>query len=66
MDDNFKKYPDIEIRADGADPVYRLKYTECVVERGAHRFVRHERTVPKMEIESLLADLIRRAEGRTG
>lgn len=61
MEDCFKRYPDVEAFADPLDPVYRVKYTECVEERGAVRFVRRQVRVPKGEIESLLAEIVRKA-----
>lgn len=66
MEDCFKRYPDVEVFADPFDPVYRVKYTECVEERGAISFVRHQARVPKDELESLLAEVVRRSESRGG
>lgn len=64
MEECFKRYPDVEVFADPLEPVYRVKYTECVEERGVLRFVRHQARVPKEELESLLAEVVRRSEGR--
>lgn len=61
MNDAFDKYPNIEIVADGMDPVFRIKYMECVREGGALRFVKHELKVPKNKIERLVFDLIESA-----
>jgi hypothetical protein len=58
MDDTFQKFPHIEILADPLDPVYKIKYTECVKERGVVRFERREIRVPKYALESLVGDVI--------
>lgn len=62
MQDQFTKYPDLEIFADALDPVYKVKYTECVEENGIIRFVRHQKRLPRESIESLLAEIVNRAE----
>ena len=66
MDNAFERYPNIEIVADGLEPVFRIKYMECVKEGGALRFVKHEARVPRDKIERLVSDLLEsvRAHGR--
>jgi hypothetical protein len=54
----FEKYPDIELHADGFDPIYRIQYTECVKERGSIRFERKEKIVPKDKVVRLLSELL--------
>lgn len=66
MHDQFKRYPDIEVFADALDPVYKVRYTECVEERGTVRFVRHQKRLPKETIEDLLAEIVNRAESHVG
>lgn len=66
MQDQFKKYPDIEIFADALDPVYKVKYTECIEERGSVRFVRHQKRLPRECIEHLLAEIVNKAESHAG
>lgn len=66
MEDNFKRYPDVEVLADPFDAVYKVRYTECVEERGVIRFMRHQARVPKAELESLLVEIVRRSEGNSG
>jgi hypothetical protein len=55
----FEKYPDVEMRIDGFEPFYRLKYTECTKDdRGVIRFERKEKTIPKDKVISILSQLI--------
>jgi hypothetical protein len=54
----FHKYPDVELTADAFDPIYKVKYTECVKDGGTIRFDRKEKTVPKEKVERLLAELL--------
>lgn len=63
MQDQFKKYPDIEIFAETLDAAYKVKYTECVEERGELRFVRRQKKVPRSLLDLLLADIICKVEG---
>jgi hypothetical protein len=58
MEDVFEKYPYIEIVADPMAPQYRIRYTECVKEQGVIRFNRHERLVPKKDMEHLILDIL--------
>lgn len=66
MQDQFKRYPDLEVFADAMDPVYKVRYTECVEEHGTVRFVRHQKRIPRESIESLLAEIVSRAESHAG
>lgn len=54
----FDRYPDVELRADGFDPVYRVKYTECIKESGQIRFERKDKIVSKEKVERLLSELL--------
>jgi hypothetical protein len=54
----FEKYPDVSIVADSFEPVYVVRYTECVKERGTVRFERKEKKIAKESIESLIAEIL--------
>ena len=54
----FEKFPSIEIAASGVEPCYRIRYIECVKERGAIRFERREKKVQKQFLEMLISQLI--------
>jgi len=54
----YEKYPDIELRADAFDPVYKIKYTQCVKESGQIKFERKDKIVPKEKVEKLLSELL--------
>jgi hypothetical protein len=54
----FEKYPDVEMRLDAFDAVYKIKYTECIKERGAIRFERKEKIVSKEKIQKILSELL--------
>lgn len=58
MEGTFEKYPNIEIVSDAFDPVYKIRYMECVREDGVIRFVRHEKRVSKKVLEKLVSNLI--------
>ena len=66
MEDQFKRFPSIEILADVFEPIYRIKYIECVEESGVIRFVRREGRIPRDELESVLERIIERAERARG
>jgi hypothetical protein len=54
----FEKYPDIQITVDPFEPNYRIKYTECIKERGSVRFERKEKTVPRKSLERLISEIL--------
>lgn len=54
----FDKYPDVELRADAFDPVYKIKYTHCVKEHGQIKFERKDKIVSKEKVERLLSELL--------
>ena len=54
----FHKFPDVEMIADAFDPIYKIKYTECVQERGTIRFDRKEKIVAKDKVENLIKELL--------
>lgn len=58
MDGTFEKYPNIEIISDAFDPMYKIRYTECVKEDGVIRFFRHERKIPRKSLENMVSNLI--------
>lgn len=58
MEGTFDKYPNIEIISDAFDPVYKIRYMECVRENGLVRFVRHEKKISRKRLESLVSNLI--------
>jgi hypothetical protein len=57
-DDIFERYPDIQITADPQEPKYRIKYTECVRERGSVRFEKKEKSVPRNALESFISEIL--------
>jgi hypothetical protein len=59
MLDTFQRFPFLEIIADPLDPQYKIKYTECVQERGSIRFERREFRVPMSEMVSIIEDIMR-------
>jgi hypothetical protein len=63
MEDNFRRYPFIEIIADPLDPEYKIKYTECVKDYCSIRFERREAKVSKSDMELLVDELMRRIRG---
>lgn len=62
----FEKFPSIEITASGVEPCYRIRYTECVKDRGAIRFERKEKKVQKQFLERLVSQLIEEASLHAG
>jgi hypothetical protein len=54
----FEKYPDLQIVADSLDNLYKVKYLECVQERGSIRFEKKEKIVSREVIESLVNEII--------
>ena len=66
MEDHFKRFPSVEILADAFEPIYRVKYIECVEESGVVRFVRHEGKIPKEDLREVILGLIERAGRRHG
>jgi hypothetical protein len=58
MNETFQKYPNLEIFADPLDPVYRVKYTECVKERGVVRFEKREARVSREALEALVGEIV--------
>lgn len=61
MDDHFKRFPSVEIIADAFEPLYRIKYIECVEELGVVRFVKHEVRMPRGELDDLVGSIFKRA-----
>jgi hypothetical protein len=53
----FERFPDIKISADPFSPTYRVKYTECVKEKGVVRFDQHEKTLPKESLQRLIEEI---------
>jgi len=58
MEGAFDKYPNVEIVADAMDPIYRVKFMECVKDGAVMRFEKMEFRVPRKRLESLLAEVI--------
>lgn len=54
----FERYPDLEMHVDSFDPVYKIKYTECSMERGSIRFERKEKIIPKDKVIRILSELL--------
>lgn len=54
----FEKYPDIQITVNSFEPSYKIKYTECIKERGSVRFERKEKTVPRRSLERLISEIL--------
>lgn len=66
MEDHFKRFPSVEILADAFDPIYRVKYIECVEELGVVRFVKHESRVPKEDLDGLVRSIVASAGRHRG
>jgi len=62
MEGAFEKHPSVEILTDPFSPEYKIKYVECVNERGSIRFLRREKKVAREFVESLVAELLEKAE----
>lgn len=58
----FDRYPSIEIVADPYSPQYRVKYIECIKDHGTIRFEKHERMVPREELERIVLEIIGKNE----
>lgn len=54
----FEKYPDVQIISDPINQTYKVKYVECVEERGAIRFEKREKIVSKDLLESSVGEII--------
>ena len=57
-DEVFQKYPFIEIISDLYEYKYKVKYTECVKEKGSIRFERKQKTVPTKLIEKFISEIL--------
>ena len=62
MEGTFERYPDIEMVADPADPVYRVRIVECVREGGLMRFEKRCLLVPRGDLEPLVSELVRKSK----
>lgn len=56
--EKFEKYPEVQIISDLVNQNYRIKYIECVEERGVIRFEKREKVVSKDLLESSVAEII--------
>jgi hypothetical protein len=53
----FERFPDIHISIDPFESKYKVKYTECVKERGAVRFEQREKSLPKEVLQRLIEEI---------
>ena len=64
--ETFDRFPSVDITTSGVEPCYRIRYVECVKERGAIRFERREKKVQKQFLERLVSQLIEEASLHAG
>lgn len=64
--ETFDRFPSLEITASGVDSCYRVRYTECVKERGAIRFERQEKKVQKDFLDRLVLQIVEEANFHAG
>lgn len=58
MEEAFKRFPSVEITADAIEPYYKVKFIECVSERGSIRFETRKGRVPKEDLQRLVEELV--------